>query len=68
MDCSLACLIALAAIREPSFLRTVVVTMPCAMKGAVMLCHAISAGVRDVNPAQLLGVGEKYKGSDLSFV
>ena len=77
MDCSLACLFAVAAIREPSFLRAVVVSMPCAMKGAVRLCHAIGAGVRDESPAQLpwgaieplvLQSREKYKGTDLSIV
>ena len=55
MDCSLACLIAVVAIREQSFLRAVVVSMPCSMEGAVRLCHAIGTGVRDESPAQLLG-------------
>ena len=77
MDCSLACLFAVVAIREQSFLRAVVVSMPCAMKGAVRLCHAISTGVRDASPAQLPRGGiehhclqsrEKYKGTDLSIV
>ena len=77
MDCSLACLFAVAAIRERSFLRAVVVSMPCAVKGAVRLCHAIGTGVRDESPAQLpwgaiephcLQSREKYTGADLSIV
>ena len=76
MDCSLACLFAVVAIREQSFLRAVVVSMPCSMKGAVRLCHAIGTGVRDESPAQLPGAiehhglhsREKYKGTDWSIV
>ena len=50
MDCSLACLIAVAAIRKPSFLRTDVVTMPCAMDGDIRLGGAyVVRGLKVVN-------------------
>ena len=50
MDCSLACLIAAAAIRKPSFLRIDVVTMPCAMDGDIRLGGAyVVRGLKVLN-------------------
>ena len=50
MDCSLACLIAVAAIRKPSILRIDVVTMPCAMDGDIRLGGAyVVRGLKVLN-------------------
>ena len=50
MECSLACLTAVAAIRKPSILRIDVVTMPCAMDGDIRLGGAyVVRGLKVLN-------------------